>query len=68
MKLSELIERLQELQESIENDPEVVAAFQPNYPLAGEIVGATEIDSVVWIAVGSHPEHMDPYAPREAFQ
>lgn len=73
MKLSELIERLQDVQEQIgdEIDPEVTAAYQPHYPLAGEIDGVAclgEDDApTIWIAIGNHPDRGSPYAPRAAF-
>jgi hypothetical protein len=74
MKLSELIERLEDLQESIDDDAEVLGAFQPTYPLAGEIIGACVLHDdesaqpLVWIAVGSPPPDTSPYAPRAAFE
>jgi hypothetical protein len=50
MKLSELIERLEELRDDLaagvgdEIDPVVIAAYQSNYPLSGTILGATALD------------------------
>lgn len=86
MKLRELIERLEEIEADLREglgddvEPEVVAAYQPSWPLSGEIDGACVLEDedddepiliegkpVVWIAVGSHPHNMSPYAPRRAF-
>ncbi len=50
MKLSQLIERLEEIRDDLrdglgdEIDPVVIAATQPGYPLSGEILGATALD------------------------
>lgn len=49
MKLSRLIERLEELREELayphgeDFDPEVAAAMQPTYPLAGVTHGAAAL-------------------------
>lgn len=90
MKLRELIERLEKLDADLREglgedcDPEVVAAYQPTWPLTGEILHARVIDDdpdyvithegrpegtpIVWIAVGGHAERLSPYAPRAAFE
>lgn len=86
MRLSVLIERLQDLQADLaaehpeDPDPEVVAAYQPRYPLSGEIRSVVVVEDnegdelmlddtpIVWIAVGGHPEGLSPYAPRAAFE
>jgi hypothetical protein len=85
MKLSELVERLEELRDDFgdDADPEVVAAYQPNYPLSGTILGAVKLEEdddeesddigegdtgVVWIAIGSHPHDLSPYAPSAVFK
>lgn len=50
MKLRELIERLEELEADLvaglgdDVEPEVVAAYQPNYPLTGRIQGACVLE------------------------
>lgn len=86
MKLRELIERLEELEAEIlegidpEADAEVVAAYQPSWPLAGVIKGACLLPDgeedgviapdaapVVWIAISGAPDDMSPYAPRCVF-
>lgn len=80
MKLRELIERLEEIEQDLieglgaDVDVEVVCAIQPNYPLAVEIDGACVLDDdtpclldgrpVVWIATSGHPHGLSPYAPR----
>lgn len=87
LKLRDLIERLEELEALIlegidpDADPDVVAAYQPSWPLAGTIKGACLLPNVeeegevapdaapvVWIAIGSHPDDMSPYAPRCVFE
>jgi len=85
MKLSALIERLQEIEADLreglgdECDAEIVAAYQPNYPLAGSVLGACVLDDedeptlvdgapVVWLAIGSHPHGLNPYAPRRVYE
>lgn len=87
MKLRDLIERLEELDADLraglgdEVEPEVVAAYQPSWPLTGSLLGACvlhdgdddepillEGQPVVWLAIGSHPDTLSPYAPRRAFE
>jgi hypothetical protein len=87
MKVRDLIERLMELEVQLreelgdDTEPEVVAAYQPTYPLAGSIQGACVLQEdedgepvlangspVVWIAIGGHPAHLNPYAPRRVFE
>lgn len=87
MKLRDLIERLEELDADLraglgdEVEPEVVAAYQPSWPLTGSLRGAcvlhegdddepilTDGQPVVWIAIGWHPDNLSPYAPRRAFE
>jgi hypothetical protein len=85
MKLSQLIERLEDLRDEFgdDADPEVVCAYQPNYPLSGTILGAVRLEepddeesddvregdtNVVWIAVGGHPHALSPYAPTAVFE
>ena len=53
----------------------VVGAYQPRYPLAGNLQNMTilsheddDSNSVVWLSVGSAPDDMNPYAPRGAFE
>lgn len=72
MRLTELIDHLQEIaQDERYANAEVVAAIQPNYPLCVEIDAVTpdqgEVAPVVWIATGSHPYRMSPYAPKAAW-
>ncbi len=73
MKLSALIARLEELQEELrfvhgaKFDPDVVAAHQESYPLAGVVLGAAAQKTVVWLAIGGTPPGMSPYAPRSVF-
>lgn len=81
MRLSDLISQLEDLQDE-HGDIEVVAAYQPSYPLAGQVMGACVIDdaeaeddeptdaapTVAWIAVGDHPHNLSPYAPRAVFE
>lgn len=74
MKLSDLIEQLEDLRDEHGGDAEVLGAYQPAYPLAGRIIGACVLDAnddtqpVVWIAIGEHPYDSSPYAPRAAFE
>ncbi|MBK7876330.1 MAG: hypothetical protein IPJ77_11325 [Planctomycetes bacterium] len=73
MRLSKLLARLEELRDELRFlhgesfDPEVVAAYQPRYPLAGVIHGAAVHEKTVWIAVGGPPATGAPYAPRAAW-
>ena len=88
MKLRDLIQRLEELEADLlaglgdDVDAEVVAAYQPSYPLTGRIDGACVLHDddaqflhegrpegrpIVWLAIGSHPEGLSPYAPRAVF-
>ena len=53
----------------------VCAAYQPNYPLAGDLHSLVALDhedesgnKVVWLPVGYHPNDMNPYAPQDAFE
>ena len=59
-------------------EPEVVAAYQRAWPLCGEVLHTrvlhdddepilVDAKPVVWLAIGSHPDNMNPYAPRAAF-
>lgn len=63
-------------------EAEVVFAVQPSWPLTGEVLGACVLHDedaqflhhgrpegrpIVWLAIGSHPEGLSPYAPRAAF-
>lgn len=68
MQLSELIEQLQAIADSTEGDPEVLTAYQENYPLAGTVANVRELDGQIWIAVGGAPQHLSPYAPRAAWE
>lgn len=82
MKLSELIERLEEIRDELafvhgeRFDPEVLGAYQAWYPLAGVVLGAaaSEADqdntekATVWIAIGGPPATGSAYAPRDAFE
>jgi hypothetical protein len=74
MTVSELIDRLRDLEGEGLGECEVRLAFQPNWPLQFEIGGVTEppMDAeaeglpVVYIAEGSSITE-SPYAPRWAF-
>ena len=87
MRLRDLIERLEELEADLQAglgddvEPEIVAAYQPSWPLTGSVLGAcvlhdgdddepilTDGKPVVWLAIGSHPDNLNPYAPRRAFE
>lgn len=69
MKLSKLIERLEELRDELQFlhgdafDPEVVVGPRPTR----DVVGAAVHEKVVWIAVNGPPATGSPYAPREAW-
>jgi hypothetical protein len=74
VRLSELIARLHELADE-HGDPEVMAAYQENSPLAGTIEGVVRIDfgqeedikPFVWIVVGGLPHGMTSYGAQAAF-
>ena len=53
----------------------VCAAYQPSYPLAGNLQNLSVLDhedesgnKVVWLSVGYHPNDMNPYAPKDVFE
>jgi len=60
MTLTELIDRLTEIQEE-HGDIEVLAAFQPNYPLIAEVQAITTVSehdtATLYIAVGDGNEY-----------
>ena len=82
-QLIERLEEIEaDLREGLGDDvePEVVAAIQPSYPLSGELLGAAVLEAdddsdalllggqpIVWLAVGTHPEGVSPYALKSAF-
>ena len=86
MKLRELIERLEEIEQDLivglgeDVQPVVVAATQPNWPLAGSILDVRVLDDhgepvlivdgkpIVWLAIGAHSDNLSPYAPRRVFE
>jgi len=81
MRLSELIERLEELRDDLhaglgeDCDPIVLAATQPHWPLTGSLQSALVLDDyivngepVVWLAIGSAPDDVSPYAPKDVFE
>ena len=67
MKLSELIETLQEFAEFADYDMEVFLAIQPNYPLELSLACVTQVDDTVYIAAGETTHRDTPYAPSEAW-
>lgn len=84
MRLRDLIERLEEIEADLraglgdDVEPEIVVAYQENYPLTGELRGAVVLEDdddgvllggrpIVWLAVGTHPDGISPYAPRAVF-
>ena len=73
MKLSTLIEILEEIQENYpHDDPEVRLATQPTYPLAaglsGVYFGDHEETPKVWLNEGVLPYDENPYSvPRDAW-
>lgn len=72
MKLSELIADLQMIVESSDEDPEVLIAVQPNYPLQSHIMHVSELEKIdgehiVYIVESSQVRDA-PYAPREVFE
>lgn len=68
MKVSELIEILEELRDN-HDDPEVRLAVQPQYPLSHDIHTVRVALGRVWIAASQgHPEGEHPYAPQEAWE
>ncbi len=83
MRLSELIERLEEFAAVRDDDPEVMVVHQPNYPLQETVQGVwmaeegeteeepndAEANGFVYVvAGGQHPnQSVSPYGPRDAF-
>ena len=87
MKLDDLITRLTEIRDDLraglgdDVEPEIVAAYQSSWPLAGSIQGAcvlhdgdddepilTDGQPVVWLAIGGHPDSLSPYASKRVFE
>ena len=74
MTLNELIEELQDIaaQNEEAGEMEVYGAIQPNYPIAVEVdtvtVDHTGKEPIVWIATGSSPYNINPYAPKHAWE
>jgi len=86
MKLRKLIERLEEIEQDLivglgeDVQPVVVAATQPNWPLAGSILDARVLDDdgepvlivkgepIVWLAIGAHPDNLSPCASCRVFE
>jgi len=87
MKLRELIKHLTDIADDMEAslgtdvEPEVVAAYQPAYPLTGTVEGVAALDEdddgepllvdgqpIVWIVVVGHPEDLRPYAPSAVWE
>jgi hypothetical protein len=72
MNLRDLIEALTDIVDDNNDHCEVVVAIQQNYPLAVNLDEIT-LDLTdpecprVWIATGSHPHGISPYAPRYAW-
>lgn len=63
MTLSELINQLTELQQEFpDEDPEVVVAYQPNWPMETQITNVVAVDpEEQWIAeFGVTPDDGDP--------
>jgi putative intracellular protease/amidase len=66
MRVSELIERLAEIQEN-QGDIEVLGAFQPRYPLTASIQAVTTVvipeadKATVYIALGGSEEYGDSF-------
>lgn len=61
MRLSELIERLEELRDEFGDglDPEVVCAYQPSWPLTGVLLGATTLQD------DERVDHKGDYLPHD---
>jgi len=81
MNLRTLIEQLKDVRDALEDgDSTEVAvriAFQPNWPLALDLVDLTLISNergrnkgkpVLWLAVAETTTDKDPYAPRRAWE
>lgn len=70
MRLSELIDQLEDIARQMEHDPEVALATQPNWPQAEEIQCVTNLATQCRIceyAVGEqHAEDCDRSGPIEA--
>jgi hypothetical protein len=65
MKLSELIEMLNDFAAG-GDDPEVLIATQPAWPMQTDIAAVTLVDGKLFIAEGTPPWD-SPYAPRAAW-
>ena len=76
MKVSTLLKLL----EGVDENAEVMIAYQPNWPLAAEVANVVPNDerqdreddhhgdgTMVWIVAGDAP-YDDPYAPRDLFE
>ena len=82
-QLIERLEEIEtDLQQGLgdEVEPEVIVVYQENYPLTGTLLGVTVLEEddeadavliggqpIVWLAVGTHPDGVSPYAPRAVF-
>lgn len=70
MTLGELIELLQETEESHDfddpdvRDPEVLVAYQPTYPMQARIAGIRVVDGTVYVVC----EQGADYAPRGVYE
>ena len=76
MKVSTLLKLL----EGVDENAEVMIAYQPNWPLAAKVANVIPNDerderdgdhhedgTMVWIVAGDAP-YDDPYAPRDLFE
>jgi len=68
MRLSELLEELSVVQEELEGseneDPEILVAFQPNYPLEAGVACVSLVGGTVYVATNQG----SGYAPGEAWK
>ena len=79
MTLNELIGQLQELVDGGHGDYQVLAVYQPNYPLQEKVAGVWFDDEpenededenenkFIYIVVDGHQNGVSPYGPRAAF-
>lgn len=64
MRLSELLEILRDIDKNTTDDPEVLVAIQPNYPLQCSVINVREVGYTVYVAAGEANE----YGPRQAWE
>jgi len=64
------VTELRDMLEDFDEDSEVLLAFQPSWPLQFKVNDVVEVDDVVYVVEGGHPDESDlgPYAPAAVFE